>query len=109
MLEVVVIQVVIPVQQLQLAVHLHHADAIADVLLQLVALLHQVAIADVPQLVVLLHRVATVVALQPVVHLHHADAMLLPLQLADVLLLRADALAVAAAVCLANCSPVVDA
>ena len=108
MLEVVVIQVVIPVQQLQLAVHLHHADAIADVLLQLVALLHQVAIADVPQLVVLLHRVATVVALQPVVHLHHAaDAMLLPLQLADVLLLRADALA--AAVCLANCSPVVDA
>ena len=58
------------------------------------------------QLVVLQIHVV-LLPLQLVVHLHHvADAMpvVLLLQRAGVLLLRADVLAVAAVVCLVNCS-----
>ena len=89
------------------------AEAVIQV--QHVALLHHVADAtvDVLQHVALLHQAAMPVVLLHVVHLHHvvdATAVVLLLQLADVLLHHAVENCLAeAVVCLVNCSVVVEA
>ena len=97
--EAVVIQAAMPVLLVQLVVHLHHVVV--------------ATLADVPQLVALLHQAAMPVVLLHVVHLHHvvdATAVVLLLQLADVLLHHAVANCLAeAVVCLVHCSVVVEA
>ena len=97
--EAVVIQAAMPVLLVQLVVHLHHVVV--------------ATLADVPQLVALLHQAAMPVVLLHVALLHHvavATAVVLLLQLADVLLHHAVENCLAeAVVCLVNCSVVVEA